>query len=193
MKMMKGNYKSRRDRNPHKHGENEKKASPFFSRDTHTAFFNFGVQTKLSVGKPGDKYEKEADRMADSVVTYSKSKPLIQNKEIITVHRESLASPQEDEKLGTAEQRMEEDKLVQEKPIIQKEENLEEEEMVNMMEESEEKEMINKQEKEEEKTLPAKSGNPSQASAQNMPQQLKSKSGKEKSLSKKIKDFRQVP
>lgn len=175
MKMMKGNYKSRRDRNPHKHGKNEKKASPFFSKDTHTPFFNSGVQTKLSVGKSGDKYEKEADRMADSVVNHSKSKPLIQNKEISTVQKESLASPQEDEKLGTAEHRMEEDKLVQEKAIIQKEEN------------PEEKEMINKQDEEEEETLQAKSDNPSQASAQNMPQQLKSKSGKGKSLSKNIR------
>ena len=187
MKMMKGNFKSRRHRNPHKQGENEKKASPFFSNDNHTPFFNAGIQTKLSVGKPGDKYEKEADRMADSVVNHSKSKPLVQNKEISSVQRESLASPQEDEKLGTAEQRMEEDKLVQEKPMIQKEENPEEEEMMNMKEEPEEKEMINKQDEEEEETLQAKSDNSSQASAQNMPQQLKSKSGKGKSLSKNIK------
>ena len=125
--------------------------------------------------------------MADSVVNHSKSKPLIQNKEISTVQKESLASPQEDEKLGTAEQRMEEDKLVQEKPMIQKEENPEEEEMMNMKEEPEEKEMINKQDEEDEETLQAKSDNPSQASAKNMPQQLKSKSGKGKSLSKNIK------
>ena len=184
---MKGNYKSRRHRNPQQQGENEKKAIPFFSKDNHTPFFNTGVQTKLSLGKPGDKYEKEADGMADAVVNNSKSKPLIQNKEISSVQRESLASPQEDEKLGTAEQRMEEDKLVQEKPIIQKEESPEEEEMLNMKEKPEEEEMINKMEEEEEETMQAKSDNPSQVSAQNLPQQLKSKSGKGKTLAKPIK------
>ena len=184
---MKGYYKSRRNRNPHRHGESEKKDKPFFSKENHTPFFNTGIQTKLSVGKPGDKYEKEADNMADAVVNSSSSKPFIQNKEISKVQRETLAPPKEEEKLGTAEQRMEEDKMLQEKPIIQKEENSEEEEMLNMKEAPEEEEMINMQEEEEEETLQAKSNKASQASTQNLPQQLKNKSGKGKSLSKRTK------
>ena len=58
--------------------------------------------------------------MADAVVNNPISKPMIQNKEISAVQRETLATPVEDEKLATAEQRMEEDKRVQEKPEIQK-------------------------------------------------------------------------
>ena len=36
------------------------------SEDGH--FFKSKIQTKLKVGKPNDKYEVEADRMADHVV-----------------------------------------------------------------------------------------------------------------------------
>jgi hypothetical protein len=87
--------------------------------------------------------------MADAVVNNSASKPDIQNKEISSIQRESLATPLEDEKLGTAEKRMEEDKLVQEKPELQRQENEEEEGMINKMEGEEEEGMINKMEGEE--------------------------------------------
>ena len=57
--------------------------SPFFSREVREPFFNKAngkaIQTKLTVGKPGDKYEKEADSMANAVVNNS-SKPAIQDK-----------------------------------------------------------------------------------------------------------------
>lgn len=43
--------------------------SPFVNTQKGTGFF--GVQTKLSIGKPGDKYEKEADQVADKVVQNS--------------------------------------------------------------------------------------------------------------------------
>lgn len=45
--------------------EFKEKPSAFRSSET---FFKPAVQKKLSVGKPGDKYEQEADRMADQVV-----------------------------------------------------------------------------------------------------------------------------
>jgi hypothetical protein len=43
-----------------------KNGSPFFKAKGSSNFFN--VQAKLSVGQPGDKYEKEADKMADRVI-----------------------------------------------------------------------------------------------------------------------------
>lgn len=43
-----------------------KSNSPFFSSKNDSGFF--GVQPKLKVGQPGDKYEVEADRVADEVV-----------------------------------------------------------------------------------------------------------------------------
>ena len=135
---MKSIFSSRRNKSPHNNEEAEKKEAPFFSKENKSPFFKGQtgpVQTKLTVGQPNDKYEKEADSMADAVVSNSSSKPDIQNKEISGIQRESLATPQEDEKLGTAEQRMEEDKLIQEKPEIQKIDHAEEEEgMVNKME-----------------------------------------------------------
>jgi hypothetical protein len=48
-----------------------KKTGPFFKKGAEQGFFKPaapGVQTKLTVGEPGDVYEKEADAMADQVV-----------------------------------------------------------------------------------------------------------------------------
>ena len=73
----------------------------------------------LKVGAPGDRYEQQADTMADVVVNASVTTPTVQKREISMIQRESLATPLEDEKPGTAEQRMEGDKLVQEKPELQ--------------------------------------------------------------------------
>lgn len=98
----------RRPRNTSLH---ENQVQSFFSN--RTPFF----QAKgLSIGQSGDKYEQEANKMADAVVNGSSSAPTINKKEISSIQREALATPLEDEKLGTAEQRMEKDKLVQEKP-----------------------------------------------------------------------------
>ncbi|NER12072.1 DUF4157 domain-containing protein [Leptobacterium flavescens] len=183
---MKNIFSGRRNKSPHNNEEAEKSEAPFFSKEDKSPFFNKGndsaVQKKqdsssggLSIGKPGDKYEKEADNMAEAVVNKS-TKPDIQNKEISSIQRESLATPQEDEKLGTAEQRMEEDKLVQEKKEIQKTEDPEEE-MVNKMDE----------EKEEDKKVQAK-GNPgNQTAGKALSQKIKSKSGKGRKLSSKTK------
>ncbi|MBY5956699.1 DUF4157 domain-containing protein [Membranicola marinus] len=208
---MKRVFRSHRHKNPHQHGENEKKQIPFFSKESRSPFFNAGIQTKkdtatgsLKVGKPGDKYEKEADRVADAVVNHSTSKPAIQNKEISSIQRVTLATPQEDEKLGTAEQRMEEDKLVQEKPELQKIEEPKEEEMIHKMgggreeeemlskkevPEEEEEGMINKLEGEEEEEGPVqtKSENATRSAGSTVTRQIKNKSGRGKRLPKHTK------
>ena len=194
---MKSIFSNRRNKSPHNNEEAEKKEAPFFSKENKSPFFNSHggpVQTKLTVGQPNDKYEKEADSMADAVVNNTSSKPDIQNKEISSIQRESLATPQEDEKLGTAEQRMEEDKLVQEKPEIQKMEQPEEEEgMINKMDnEEEEKGMINKMDEEKEEEEPGgavqtKSNTANQTASSGVSQQIKNKSGKGKGLPKKTK------
>ncbi len=175
---MKNIFSSRRNKSSHNNEEADKMEAPFFTKENRTPFFNtsggVAVQTKLTIGQPGDKYEKEADRMADAVVN-SSSKPDIQNKEISSIQRESLATPQEDEKLGTVEQRMEEDKLVQEKSEIQKMGGEEEEEgMVSKME----------GEEEEEETLQTKSNGSTTTVSSGLNQQIKSKSGKGRSLPK---------
>ena len=208
---MKSVFTSRRNKNPHTNEGKERKETPFFARESKTPFFNVAnggaVQAKLTVGQPGDKYEKEADHMADAVVNNS-SKPAIQNKEISSIQRESLATPQEDEKLGTAEQRVEEDKLVQEKPEIQKME-APEEEMVSKMEgeeeeiqkmeapeeeeetvqkKEEEEEIQKKGEKEEEETVQTKSNTGSnQKASAGLSNTIKSKAGTGKKMSPPIK------
>ncbi|MCD2257706.1 eCIS core domain-containing protein [Psychroserpens luteolus] len=172
---MKNIFSSRRNRNkrPHNNEEAEKSETPFFSKESKTPFFNKGatVQTKLTIGQPNDKYEKEADTMADAVVNNS-SKPEIQNKEISNIQRESLTTPQEDEKLGTAEQRIEEDKLIQEKPEVQR------------LEEPEE-DMVNKLDEEEGEVQTKSNTGATQTANANLSQQIKNKSGKGKSLPKK--------
>ncbi len=165
---MKNVFSNSWKKNPHSNEGKENKETPFFSKDSKKPFFNVAngdaVQTKLTVGQPGDKYEKEADSMADAVVNNT-SKPDIQNKEISSIQRESLATPQEDEKLGTAEQRMEEDKLVQEKPEIQR---------------------MGGEEEEELQKKSASNANSQNASA-GLSQQIKSKSGRGSSLPKTTK------
>ncbi|MEO1259499.1 MAG: DUF4157 domain-containing protein [Bacteroidota bacterium] len=122
--------RSRRQKN-HR-SEDPQKNQPFFSKTSDTvqarqedAFF----QPKLTIGQPNDKYEQEADAVADAVVDHAGPTPAVQQKEISSIQRVTLATPQEDEKLGTAEQRMEEDKLIQEKPELQKMGDEEEEEV----------------------------------------------------------------
>ena len=192
--MEKSTRRSRRHRNTH---SNEgKEQQPFFSKSNDTpvqkkenpAFF----QPKLTVGQPNDKYEKEADSVADSVVNKSAEKPTIQKQDISSIQRTTLASPVEDEKLGTAEGRMEKDKLIQEKPEIQRMDNAEEEQPVQKMEEEEpvqkmeeeesvqkmeEEEPVQKMEEEEEPVQAKSNGGQSKASS-GLSNQIKNKSGK---------------
>ncbi|MBX2926819.1 MAG: DUF4157 domain-containing protein [Saprospiraceae bacterium] len=140
--------RSRRHRNSHS-GESEQQ--PFFSPAPAQAkaeqpFF----QPKLAIGQPGDKYEQEADAVAEQVVGGRGQVPAVQKQSISAIQRTSLATPVEDEKLGTAEARMEKDKLVQEKPDVQREAASEEEEPVQMQTEEEEEPVQMKTEEEEE-------------------------------------------
>jgi len=123
---MKRAFLSRRHRNPHQHDEqqkeqpffsksNEKERQPFFPAASHEQ----PVQTKLAIGEPGDKYEKEADAVADHVANGQNQTAVVQRRDISAIQRSDLATPVEDEKLSTAESRMEKDKLIQEKPAAQ--------------------------------------------------------------------------
>jgi hypothetical protein len=98
--------------------EQEEQGSPFFSKETRKengAFF----QTKLEIGEPGDAYEKEADQMADKVVSQASGVAGVQQKEEDnSIQR--LATDKEDEKAGTNDARMLRDKEIQEKPEVQR-------------------------------------------------------------------------
>ncbi|MEM8529096.1 MAG: DUF4157 domain-containing protein, partial [Bacteroidota bacterium] len=130
--------RSRRHRNPHTQDQQQEQ-QPFFTKqqpkaDTQNAFF----QAKLTIGQPGDKYEQEADRMADAVVNGSNNTAAVQKK------AEGI------QKMDHSE--MEKDKMVQEKPMIQRMEGGEEEEPVQMQS-AEEEEPIQKMEGEEEEAV----------------------------------------
>jgi outer membrane protein OmpA-like peptidoglycan-associated protein len=134
---MKNIFRTHR-RNPPQHNEEQQTATPFFNKTNDSSngpFFsksNSVVQTKLSVGQPGDVYEQEADAVADAVVQNQQkgTAPAIQQKGISSIQR-TLTSAGTG--AGTAEERMKEDQLVQEKrePSIQKmDKPLEEDEAV---------------------------------------------------------------
>ncbi|MDX2070800.1 MAG: DUF4157 domain-containing protein [Haliscomenobacter sp.] len=154
---MKSAFLSRRHRNPQQNHEPEKE-QPFFSKSNDQEkqpFFQAGaqsgngqaIQAKLSIGQPGDKYEQEADSVANQVVSGQNQTPVLQRQEISTVQRATLATPQEDEKLSTAESRMEKDKLIQEKPELQREQMPEEEKPVQKMDAPKEEEALPVQQK----------------------------------------------
>jgi hypothetical protein len=126
--------------------------SPFFNGKGSPGFF--GVQAKLNVGKAGDKYEIEADNMADRVVertTPNESKSFAGVNNTTAVQRETEDAIQEKplaQSITPLIQKKEEDdiqaKLEEDKENIQKQEeeevqakNDEEEEPVQMKEEEE--------------------------------------------------------
>jgi hypothetical protein len=119
-------YSSRvyRQRNAHTYNKDQQKeqSSFFYSRSSEStgaatgkhAFF----QTKLSIGQPNDAYEQEADAVANKVVAASPGNhPVLQKKDISSIQR--YATPLEEEKFATNDERIKHDKEIQEKPEIQ--------------------------------------------------------------------------
>ncbi len=212
--IFKSSKRSRRQKNQHKTEDN---TTPFFSKSSKTSvqkkeddnFFQRKSDSKsngLKIGQPNDKYEKEADAMADSVVNKSNGGGAVQKK-AEGIQKATLATPQEDEKLGTAEQRLEEDKLIQEKPIQRMEgedlsdealakseeepvqmQSEEEEEPIQKMEGKEEEEEPVQMKEEEEEPIQTKtsSNNPSRAT-NNLSQKIKSKKGKGQTIQNQTK------
>jgi uncharacterized protein YlaI len=116
-----------RQRNPHVfESETNRDEDHFFSNSkdkTNSKVNKPGFfQPKLAIGQPNDAYEKEADAVASAVVNHQPSNaPVIQQKEISSIQR--LATPLEEEKLSTNDERMKKGKEIQEKPEIQQKEN----------------------------------------------------------------------
>ncbi len=204
-------HRSPRHRNPHK---GDKQDQPFFNKASDQAiqtkeeqsFF----QTKLTVGQPGDAYEKEADAMADAVTNNSSKTPDIQNKEISQIQR-YMTNANEDE-LGTNTQRIEKDKMIQEKsdsneaPVSEEEEPVqamheEKEQPVQQMEEDtenqpeevmqpmqeEEQEPIQAKNEEEEPVQAKKSGTHSKQPGSRMARTLEGTKGSGRPLPKSTK------
>ncbi len=147
-----------------------KSNAPFFNGKSSAGFF--GVQAKLNIGKPKDKFEAEADNVADKVVNNSHSSignlapsanttpvqrntdEAIQEKPIAQTITPLIQKQEEEEaqtKLLDSVQKQEEEevqpKLEEEKEPIQKKE---EEEKVQTKAEEEEEPVQKKEEKEDE-------------------------------------------
>ncbi len=139
-----------------------------------TPFFGPKVQKKLTTGAVGDKYETEADNVADKVVNNRKTGGLLQSRSeeavqqkpisetISTVQKQDLAQEQPLQKMGKEK---EEDKKVQKKSDkeedkkVQKKGEKEEDKKVQKKCadcESEDKKAQKKEEKKEEKPLQTK-------------------------------------
>lgn len=107
----------RRHRNPQ---GKDKKQDPFFKANTidkkkDDSFFQKKAEG-IKINKAGDKDEKEADTVAAKIIHRKSLSEAIQKKKKGIIQRLTLSTPKEDEKLGTAEQRMEKDKYIQEMP-----------------------------------------------------------------------------
>ena len=114
----------------------QKKRQPFFNKEGQDSFFSNStkhvnsfftpatVQPKLTIGQPNDKYEVEADAMADKVVQRLAA-PDVQARNEVAVQAKPLAAsvtPLVQKKCAECEQeaknsRNEEEDLVQESPI----------------------------------------------------------------------------
>lgn len=104
-----------RQRNAHSHDE---KKQGFFGKQHDDDKIKKGsgsfFQDRLTVNKPDDASEKEADAVASTVVNKSLGKQSMQQKNAGGIQR--LSTPMEDEKLGTNDARMKKDKDIQTKP-----------------------------------------------------------------------------
>jgi hypothetical protein len=125
MKMNSRRY--RRHRNPE---TPEKKETPFFTQGTQPvqtkkdAFF----QPKLAVGQPGDKFEREADAVANQVVNKQASGGnALQRKEISTVQAKGMPE-NEKEKENPLQKKDDPLKKEEEKPIQKMDDPLKKEE-----------------------------------------------------------------
>ncbi|SFD74061.1 protein of unknown function [Chitinophaga sp. CF118] len=156
----------RRHRNP----ENaENKETPFFTphqkavQKKDDAFF----QPKLSIGQPGDSYEREADAVASKVVNKQTATGTpVQKKEISTVQRMSSGNEEDVQMKGAPDKKEEEkkvqkksDKKEEEKKVQKKSEGNEEEvQMKSAPDKKEEEKKVQKKsdKKEEEKPIQKK-------------------------------------
>ena len=110
----------------------------------------FGVQARLNVGRPGDKYEKEADQVADKIVNKTASQPGIQ-------------------KMGNGEEELQQKPLAETISTVQKQELKEEEKEVQAKcADCEKEEQVQKQAETEEEPVQKQEEEEIQAKSQQM-------------------------
>jgi hypothetical protein len=148
-----------------------KDKSPFFSKEgnsrnaeveTPVPFFNVaGIQPKLTTGSRGDRFEQQADRMAESVVNHQ-NQPSHESDSMHVAKKDEIHKQEEEEELHMQEEK-EEVQMMEEEEEVQMQEEEEEVQMMEeeddvQMQEAEEEEELHMQEDEEEVQMKQKDG-----------------------------------
>ena len=148
-------YSRRKKEAPKEHGESFFKASGRQKGPEAGGSFFSSVQTKLKIGAPGDKHEKQADAMADKVVNTPVNPKSVQTKESDSkvqrqgTEEEAQAKLQrqgEEEEVQTQVQKQEEEET---QAKLQKQEEEEAQAKLQKQEEEEAQPKLQKQEEEE--------------------------------------------
>jgi len=154
-----------------------KSSSPFFNSKNDSGFFN--IQPKLKVGEPGDKYEVEADRVAEEVVSsQSDNQPFFAAPQTQLIQQKPIA-----ESITPLVQfQEEEEEELQTKLLDSTVQRQEEEEELQMQPEEEEEEIQMQEEEAEEEMLQPKSDSPVTDTHATTEQKLNSSKGNGSSL-----------
>lgn len=119
------------------------------ANNSYSPFFGPKVQKKLTTGTVGDKYEKEADNVADKVVNKRKTGGLLQSRSEEAVQQKPIS-----ETISTVQKQ----DLAQEQPLQKKGKEKEEDKKVQKKSDKEEDKKVQKKgEKEEDKKVQKKS------------------------------------
>lgn len=119
------------------------------ANNSSSPFFGPKVQKKLTTGTVGDKYEKEADNVADKVVNKGKTGGLLQSRSEEAVQQKPIS-----ETISTVQKQ----DLTQEQPLQKKGKEKEEDKKVQKKSDKEEDKKVQKKgEKEEDKKVQKKS------------------------------------
>ena len=184
--MKHSSLRSRRHRNPHTN-EGDRQIKPFFSKSNSDSIQKKAdkvpfFQAKLKIGNPNDKYEQEADTMANSVVNGSNSSQQIQAKEISTIQRNPLMGNEEEEAIQRVKEKEEEEPV----QMMTSPEEKKEEETVQSKESEEEEEAIQRvKEKEEELQMKPETGG--KTATPQLSSRIQDKTGKGKPLPDKAR------
>ena len=160
------------------------------------------VQTKLTIGQPGDKYEQEADKVSDQVMNMSqpvqrqengeeeaRMKPEIQRQEMGEEEEKADMKPEiQRQEMGEEEEKADMKPLANAiTPLVQRQEMGEEEEKVDMKPEIQRQEM-GEEEEEEQGGVQAKSDSTT-GDMEGLEQQLGSSKGSGSPLSDEARSF----
>lgn len=172
-----------------KKASSNKTNSPFFMAKTNSGFFK--VQPKLNVGQPGDKYEKEADAVAEKITTESQNEnqgffrsanSSVQLQSDNVMQEKLLA-----ENITSLIQKQEEEEELLQLKLVQKQEEEEEEELIQPQPLEEGEELAQMQPVEEEEEEIRAKQNDQTSTESSIENEIKKSSGKGSKMDSSIR------